>query len=202
MCRDCKGCVDHSLQTAAALVTAIRRKSLFGTTVPAALQGKVASAPRSKFAEEQAALSRDPLTQARMRLTEIRRQQLTGRERPVLLQGSAGDNGAYPTENLSTPTSNPTSYRSYYPHSQYPKQNNIAVNPTDRMIEKRVNQENQYPGAGTAREINLEDEKMRELAFGYSRNAKGEKVPYSELARAHTVKWTCPNCGCSYNLPA
>jgi hypothetical protein len=173
---------------------------MFGSVVPVALQGKVAVPSRSKFAEDQAALSRDPLTQARMKLTEVRRKQLTGRERPTLLQGSTGDNGAYPTENLSTPTSNPTSYRSYYPHSQYPKQNNVAVNPTDRMIEKWVDQENQYPE--TAREINLEDEKMRELAFGYSRNEKGEKVPYSTLARANTVKWTCPNCGCSYNLPA
>ena len=171
MCRDCKGCADHGIQTAAALVTAIRRKGLFGSTVPVALQGKVAPAPRSKFTEEQAAMSRDPLTQARMRLTEIRRRQLTGRERPVFLQAAVGADPSYP-------------------ESSYPRKNDYPVDQPNNVTRE------------ITREINLEDEKLRELAFGYSRNEKGEKVPYSTLARAHTVKWTCPNCGCSYNLPA
>ena len=199
MCRDCKGCADHSIQTAAALVTAIRRKGLFGTTVPATLQGKVASAPRSKFTEEQAALSRDPLTQARMRLTEIRRRQLTGRERPVLLQGSAGDNGAYPTRTCRPQPRTPPLTAPIIRTASTRSRTISQSNPTDRMIEKRDPEINILRWT---REINLEDEKIRKLTFGYSRNEKGEKVPYSTLARAHTVKWTCPNCGCSYNLPA
>ena len=173
---------------------------MFGSTVPAALQGKVAPAPRSKFAEDQAAISRDPLTQARMKLMEIRRQQLTGRERPVLLQAAEGD-GSYPYPNV------PMQVPGYYPRSSYPDsvKNNIAVNPSDKKALADIDRQNTYPAATPEgrREINLEDEKMRQLAFGYSRNEKGEKVPYEKLLqRTHTVTWTCPNCGCSYNLPA
>jgi hypothetical protein len=114
----------------------------------------------------------------------------------------AKQDGAYPTDpNYPLPP-----VPGNYPRSSYPDsvKNNVSVNPTDKKLLGDIAQRNTYPAATPEgrREINLEDEKIRNVVFGYSRNEKGEKIPFEDLQRAHTKRWTCPNCGCSYDLPA
>jgi len=46
------------------------------------------------------------------------------------------------------------------------------------------------------RPVNLEDERLGQLAFGYSRDANGERTTYEQLLRDYSEKpWKCPECG-------
>jgi len=51
------------------------------------------------------------------------------------------------------------------------------------------------------REVNLEDERLRQLAFGYARDESGERTTYEQLLKAYSEKpWKCPKCGCEMTV--
>ena len=220
MCLGCGTCTTHVYNAIEAAVNAhqaalrnestnqaaLRRQQLYKRTVPVLLQGKIPEPPRSELEQQEASESNRPDPEkSAMRiiysqLDAARSEDLFGHKDPrttLLQMNAAANDGAYPTDRPIT-----TATPSYYPREGFPsRESMLAMNPTDRAALEKINRENQYP---ILREINLEDEKMRQKVFGYARDSLGRKTTVEELEqrRANTVHWTCPNCHCSYDLPA
>jgi hypothetical protein len=177
-CDVCRGVIVDQLQ---AQLENTRREELYGHEQPLDLSGHVSAGPVSKFSDEYEVKPPKNLAELQGQLEDQRREELFGHKAVLSLQGAIGADPSYPPPNYPVGRElnqvNPAGRDPAYPASNYP------VGPEPNQIDF------------------LKNEKVRDELFGYSRNAKGEKVSYQDLVKAaQERKVTCPECGCELTL--